>query len=71
MAIRSTVRVLGVLVHRRTLRRHDQWTLEQLRAHQDREWVTNHQGNRLTFYGGRITVEVVGPFKGRPGSRGW
>ena len=46
MAIRSTVRVLDVLVHRRTLRRHDQWTPEQLRAHQDR-MVSNHQVNTL------------------------
>ena len=70
MAIRSTVRVLDVLVHRRTLRRHDQWTPEQLRAHQDR---MGHEspGQQASFYGGWITAEVVGPVKGRPGSWGW
>jgi uncharacterized protein (DUF427 family) len=34
----------------------------------DGELVTPQEGG---FYGGWITSEVVGPFKGGPGSRGW
>ncbi|MPQ98302.1 DUF427 domain-containing protein [Modestobacter sp. I12A-02628] len=38
------------------------------RALVDGEVVLSQQGD---FYGGWITAEVVGPFKGGPGSRGW
>ena len=34
----------------------------------DGERVRPQPGN---FYGGRITADVVGPFKGEPGSQGW
>ena len=34
----------------------------------DGEVVTPQEGG---FYGGWITADVVGPFKGGPGSRGW
>ena len=34
----------------------------------DGERVTPQPGN---FYGGWITRDIVGPFKGEPGSRGW
>lgn len=34
----------------------------------DGERVRPQPGN---FYGGWITADVVGPFKGEPGSRGW
>ena len=38
------------------------------RALVDGEQVRPQPG---TFYGGWITDEVVGPFKGKPGTRGW
>lgn len=34
----------------------------------DGERVRPQPGN---FYGGWITADVVGPFKGEPGSQGW
>jgi uncharacterized protein (DUF427 family) len=34
----------------------------------DREKVEAQEGD---FYGGWITSEIVGPFKGAPGTRGW
>ncbi len=37
-------------------------------CHVDGERVRAQPGN---FYGGWITADVVGPFKGEPGSRGW
>jgi uncharacterized protein (DUF427 family) len=39
----------------------------------DECWVDDErvQPNPGDFYGGWITSDVVGPFKGGPGSRGW
>jgi uncharacterized protein (DUF427 family) len=37
-------------------------------AYLDDERVTPQPGS---FYGGWVTPEIVGPFKGEPGSRGW
>ena len=37
-------------------------------AYVDEEKVTPQAGD---FYGGWITADVVGPFKGGPGTRGW
>jgi uncharacterized protein (DUF427 family) len=39
----------------------------------DECWVDDErvQPNPGDFYGGWITADVVGPFKGGPGSRGW
>jgi uncharacterized protein (DUF427 family) len=34
----------------------------------DGELVRSHEGD---FYGGWITIEIVGPFKGGPGTWGW
>jgi hypothetical protein len=34
----------------------------------DDELVTPQEGD---FYGGWITSEIAGPFKGAPGTRGW
>jgi uncharacterized Fe-S cluster-containing radical SAM superfamily protein len=38
------------------------------RALVDGEQVRAQAGD---FYGGWITADVVGPFKGEPGTRGW
>ena len=39
----------------------------------DEAWVGDEQATPQPgdFYGGWITSDVVGPFKGQPGSRGW
>lgn len=37
MSHQSTALLMAVLAHRRVLRRHDRWTVEQLRSHQARE----------------------------------
>jgi uncharacterized protein (DUF427 family) len=40
----------------------------QFRCHLDDELVTPQPGG---FYGGWVTSDVVGPFKGGPGTMGW
>ncbi len=39
----------------------------------DECWVGDERVNAQAgdFYGGWITADVVGPFKGAPGTRGW
>ena len=39
----------------------------------DECWIDDERvtGNEGTFYGGWVTADVVGPFKGGPGTWGW
>jgi len=60
MSIRTTALVLRVLAGRRTLRRHDQWTTEQLRTHQAskqaelRAWAYRRSPFYRRFHAGRL-----------------
>lgn len=59
MSIPSSALVLAVLARRRVLRRHDRWTPDRLRAHQDRaladlrQWAARRSAFYRRFYAGR------------------
>ena len=66
-----------------TLRRGDVVVMDNLAVHKDPEMEAGSSRCECTvdsvpvvaqpgrFYGGWVTPEVVGPFKGEPGAEGW